>query len=71
MLDNYLNRPKQTVCSIEAINQEFERDELLLSNENKNETIAEEDEDELFELYITPYSEKEAKTLKIKDLSLG
>lgn len=41
MLDNYLNKPKQAICSIENINQEFEKEELLLSNDNKNSTIME------------------------------
>jgi hypothetical protein len=32
---------------------------MLLASESKHNTLAEQDDDELFDLYITPYTDKE------------
>ncbi len=68
MLDNYISRGNQhNVCSIEDLRCD-PQEELLLSH--RNDTILEEEE-EFFELYITPYSQKEQSHSKVRESSVN
>ena len=48
------NKPK--LCSIEYLHHDSPFEEMLLNSEPHNPEIQEEDEDQLFDLYITPYN---------------